>query len=99
MVKRKLIWSHTAKIKLFEILDYFRGRNNTSTYSQKLYTKIIREVSVLIKHPEIGLKTDLNDVRCLIIENYMVFYETSETSIIIHTIWDSHQNPENLKIK
>lgn len=99
MVKRKLIWSHTAKIKLFEILDYFRGRNNTSTYSQKLYTKIIREVSVLIKHPEIGLKTDLNAVRCLIIENYMVFYETSETSIIIHTIWDSHQNPENLKIK
>jgi hypothetical protein len=31
MVKRKLIWSHIAKIKLFEILDYFRGRNILDT--------------------------------------------------------------------
>ena len=99
MVKRKLIWSHLAKIKLFEIIDYFRGINNSSTYSQKLYSKIVRQVSVLTKHPEIGIKTDMDDVRCLIIENYMIFYEANETYIIIHTIWDSRQNPDNLKIK
>ncbi len=99
MVKRKLIWSQIAKIKLFEILEYFRDRNNSSTYSQKLYTRIVREVSVLIKHPEMGIKTDVDDVRCLIVDNYMIFYETIEPNIIIHTIWDSRQKPENLKIK
>jgi len=99
MAKRKLIWSQIAKIKLFEILDFFNGRNNSTTYSQKLYTKIVREASVLIKHPEIGIKTDIDDVRCLIIDNYMVFYEQNETNIIIHTIWDTRQNPETLKIK
>lgn len=99
MVKRKLIWSHIAKLKLFELLEYFNGRNNSTKYSQKLYTKIVREVSVLTKHPEIGIKTDVDDVRCLIIDNYMIFYEKNETFIIIHTIWDTRQNPENLKIK
>jgi hypothetical protein len=33
MAERKLIWSKNAKIKLFEILDYFNGRNYSKTYS------------------------------------------------------------------
>ncbi|MFZ4582925.1 MAG: type II toxin-antitoxin system RelE/ParE family toxin [Paludibacter sp.] len=99
MAKRKLIWSENAKIKLFEILDYFNGRNNSKTYSKKLYSKFVKEVDFLTMHPEIGIKTDLDNVRGLIIDDYIFFYEINKSTIVIYTIWDTRQNPDNLQIK
>ena len=99
MAERKLIWSNNAKIKLFEILDYFSGRNNSKTYSKKLYSKFLKEVDFLTKHPEIGVKTDLDNVRGLIIDNYILFYEINKSTIVIYTIWDTRQNRDNLLIK
>ena len=99
MVKRKLIWSQNAKIKLFEILDFFNDRNKSNKYSKKLYQKITKGVSILIKYPESGTKSDFESIRGLIIDNYIIFYELTEEFIIIHTIWDTRQNRDNLKIK
>ena len=99
MAKRKLIWTNSAKIQLFEILDYFNGRNQCNVYSKKLYKKFVKEASVLLVHPEIGIKSDLFSVRGLIVDNYILFYEITVEHIIIHTIWDTRQNPVNLQIK
>jgi len=99
MAKRKLIWTNNAKIQLFEILDFFNGRNHSSIYSKKLYKKLIKEASVLLIHPEIGIKSDILSVRGLIVGNYILFYEIRVEYIIIHTIWDTRQNPVNLQIK
>lgn len=99
MVKRKIIWSHKAKIKLFEILDYYAERNKNVSYSKKLFKKFKKETALLLKQPEIGTKTDLDSVRGLIVEAYIIFYETTATMIIIHTIWDCRQKPEDLIIK
>jgi len=96
MAKRKLIWSQNAKIKLFEILDYFNVRNKSNNYSKKLYHKITKGLSILIKHPESGNKTDFGSIRGLIIENYILFYEYTDEFIIIHTIWDARQDPDNV---
>ena len=43
-----------------------------------------------------GKQTDVLNIRGLIIENYIVFYELLDTNIIILNIWDCRQNPENL---
>ena len=99
MAKRKLIWTNNAKIQLFEILDYFNERNHSNIYSTKLYKKIIKEASVLLIHPEIGIKSDLLSVRGLSVGNYILFYEIRVEYIIIHTIWDTRQNPVNLQIR
>lgn len=99
MAKRKLIWSQNAKIKLFEILDYFNDRNKSNNYSKKLYQKISKGVSILIKYPESGTKSDFESIRGLIIDNYILFYEFTDEFIIIHTIWDARQNPDKLKVK
>ena len=40
MAKRKVVWSHRANIKLFEILEFYTERNKSTTYSSKLYTII-----------------------------------------------------------
>jgi plasmid stabilization system protein ParE len=99
MAKRKIVWSNRAKIRLFAILDFYIVRNNSKTYSIKLQKLISKEVNLLLKQPDLGLKTSEDTTRGLIIENYIVYYEITDDKIIIHTIWDSRQNPDNKIIK
>jgi plasmid stabilization system protein ParE len=99
MAKRKIIWSHRANIKLFEILDFYSNRNKSTTYSTKLYKRFSKELSLLDKHPEIGIKTDNESIRGLIIEDFILFYEITIDNIIVHVVWDCRQDPNDLKMK
>jgi plasmid stabilization system protein ParE len=99
MDKRKIVWSNRAKIRLFAILDFYIVRNNSKIYSIKLQKLISKEVNLLLKQPDLGLKTSEDTTRGLIIENYIVYCEITDDKIIIHTIWDSRQNPDNKIIK
>ena len=99
MGKRKIIWSPKATNKLLDILEFYKNRNKSKSYSLKLYKKINDEVAILKKQPEIGIKTEIESVRGLIISDFILFYEYNQDQIIIHTLWDSRQDPDNLKIK
>jgi len=99
MAKRKIVWSHRARIKLLMILEFYNERNNGKTYSKKLYTKFCKELSLLLKQPEIGIKTELEAVRGLIVDEFILFYEVTPEMIIVHTLWDSRQNPADLRFK
>ncbi len=99
MAKRKIVWSHKARIKLLMILEFYTERNKSKTYSKKLYTKFNKELSLLLIQPEIGIKTESDLVRGLIVEEFILFYEVTNEMIIVHTVWDSRQNPTNLRIK
>ena len=99
MAKRKIVWSHRARIKLFMILDFYSERNKSKTYSKKLYSKFNKELLLLLKHPEIGIKTELETVRGLIVDQFILFYEVTSEMIIVHTLWDSRQDPAELKVK
>ncbi len=99
MAKRRIIWSHKAKIKLFVILDFYTERNKSNAFSKKLYKKFNKELSLLIKQPEIGIKTDMESIRGLIVGEFILFYEITSEKIIVHTVWDCKQNPNDLIIK
>ena len=99
MVKRKIIWSPRAKLDLFEILDFYYKRNGTKAYSRKLKSKIQKSIELLGNHANIGVRTDIQDIRNLITEYYCIFYQIRSDSIEILTIWDNRQNPDNLNIK
>ena len=99
MDKRKIVWSNRAKIRLFAILDFYIVRNKSKVYSIKLQKLFSKEVNLLLKQPDLGLKTSEDTTRGLIIENYIVYCEITDDKIIIHTIWDSRQNPDNKIIK
>ena len=51
------------------------------------------------KNPEMGIKTDKDDVRGIIVSDFIPFYELTADLIIVHTVWDTRQNPDDLKIK
>ena len=99
MVKQKIVWSNKAKIKLLEIFEFYSERNKSKTYSKKLYFKFNKELSILLKQPEIGVKTELDTVRGLIVGEFILFYEVTTEMIIVYTLWDNRRNPEDLKIK
>ena len=99
MAKRKIVWSQRASVKLYEILKFFNERNKSKVYSEKLYRKFNKDLNLMIKQPDLGIKTEIESVRGLIIGDYILFYEVNETKIIVYTLWDCKQNPDELKIK
>ena len=99
MAKRKIIWSHRSKIKTFQILDFFALRNGNTDHSKKLFSRFSKELNLLKKQPEIGVNSDLEGVRGLIVGDYIIYYEIKSDSILVHYIWDVRQNPTDLKIK
>ena len=97
MVARRIVWTSSAKLQLKTIFEYFNFRNKNKIYSLKLNALIQTELKKLLQQPNIGKKTDLINVRGLLIENYYIFYEINETHIIILSVWDTRQNPKRLK--
>jgi len=80
-------------------MEFYAKRNGSKTYSLKLFQRFNKELKILIKQPELGIKTEIEFVRGLIIEDYILFYEFNNEKIIVHTIWDCRQNPDDLMIK
>ncbi len=98
MAQQTVVWSQKAQIKLFIILEFYTVRNGSPAYANKLYAKFKKELKTLFKQPETGILTDCKNVRGLIVDEYILFYEASKNKIIVHALWDCRQNPEDLKI-
>jgi len=98
LAKREVIWTKNSEIQLQEILEFFTKRNKSGLYSRKLYKKFKTELITVSKNPELGIKTKLDQIRGLIIEDYILFYKILEDRIIILKVWDCRQNPDKLNI-
>jgi addiction module RelE/StbE family toxin len=99
MVKRKIEWSSQAKTDLSNILEFFYIRNGSKTYSKKLNLKIRKAIRLLSKHPLLGIQSDIENIRALVEGDYAIFYQLTEGTIRIITIWDCRQNSDNLTIQ
>ena len=98
MVKREVIWTRISEVQLQEILEFFTKKHKSGQYSRKLYKKFKTELKNAAKNPDIGIKTKLYQIRGLIIDDYILFYETLEDRILILKVWDCRQNPDKLNI-
>jgi hypothetical protein len=98
MGNRQIKWSHRAEIKLFVILEFYTERNKSTQYSKKLYKKFTRNLALLNKQPDLGIGTEIESVRGLIVEDFILFYEATPHTIFVHTIRDCRQNPNDLRI-
>ena len=77
-----MIWSHRARIKLYSILESYADRNKSKIYSAKLYTRFNKEIKLLAKHPNLGIKTEIESVRGLIVGEFIIYYEHQDNTII-----------------
>lgn len=99
MAKRRIIWSLKAKEKRVEFMQFYIQRNENKNYTKKLNSIINQELRRLIDYPNLGIRTELDQIRGLIIKDLILFYEINEDSIIVHILWDARQNPEKLILK
>ena len=94
---KEIIWSELAINDRKNILSYWILRNHSKLYSIKL-DKLFRDsVSLIAEYPFIGKPTDVKNVRAKKVRDYFVFYSEKGNQIHILTIWDTRQNPFDLK--
>jgi hypothetical protein len=67
---KKIVWTNRAD-KIFSfILEFYLQRNGSKTYSRNLNKEIKEILDLLLKHPYLGVKTDLDEIRVLIYGNF-----------------------------
>jgi toxin YoeB len=94
---KQVVWSLRAQAERKQILDYWRHRNKSNTYSKKLNQLLKESVKIISDFPQVGKSTDDPNTRIKIVKDYLIIYEETQTQIFILTIWDSRQDPEKLK--
>jgi toxin YoeB len=96
MVKQ-IIWSQRAQADRKQILEYWRNRNKSNTYSKNLDKRFREVLNIIRDYPQIGKQTDDQKARIKIVKDYLLIYEETKDSIILLTIWDSRQDPQKIE--
>lgn len=79
MAQVEIIWSQRARLKLYSILEFYAERNKSKVYSAKLYARFNNEIKLLAKHPNLGIKTEIQSVRGLIVVSLSFNMNTMKT--------------------
>ena len=78
MAKLKIIWTEKANLERKEILDYWRHRNKSKSFSLKLNHLFIDQLKLLSSNPNLGRKTRFENVRVKIIRDYLLSIKFSK---------------------
>lgn len=99
MAKRKIVWTETANIERLEILEYWISRNQSKSYSIKLNRLLNKTVRDLAEAPELGRRTKEGRARVKILLNYLLFYDFTDSELIILSIWDSRRDKSRIQFR
>ncbi len=91
---KQIIWSLQAQEDRKQILSYWNNRNQSTSYSKKLHQLFKEAVKLVSQFPQIGRRTDENNIRIKLVKDYLVVYEEDQNNIYILKIWDGRRNPE-----
>lgn len=95
---KKIEWTETSILDRFKIYQFWEENNKSNSYSEKLERLFNDAAKLISEFPEIGTKTDSEDIRVKVIINFKLFYLSKEETIQILRVWDSRQNPGNLEL-
>lgn len=92
----KLRYTLPALADLNSILDYIAAHSPQG--AKRVQRRIQRVIDLLLVHPDIGVRTDDPVVRRLSAPPYpyLIFYEVSETEIIIHAVRHAARDPQGM---
>jgi len=75
------------------ILEYYRERNSSSTYSLKLVKVVDSIIDLLQQNNDLGRVTDDGIVRVIPFDSYLIFYELNKEELLVLSVWDNRQDP------
>jgi hypothetical protein len=97
MAKREIVWTKTAEIQFFSVLEYWLNRNKSNSYPKKLIKVVTKHCATIAKNPKLYRESDFKDTRFTVIDNFSIYFEFNDEYIYITAFWDNRQNPEGLK--
>lgn len=92
----KIEWTLNARLDRKEIFIYWNNSNKSNIYSRKLNAIFNKHIESLLRIPLLGKPTDYDEIRFLIVGDYLIFYKINLNIISILKIWDSRQNPNKI---
>lgn len=91
---RKIVWSENAQRERLEILAYWRERNGSDTYSEKLDVKFRAALRLIAAHPKLGRSTSDPAVRVKSVGEYQLFYSPTNSEIHVLSVWHGRRDPK-----
>ena len=95
---KKIIWHPGAKSELFEILDYYTRRNSSTEYSGRLFAKMEHYLSLVDENWQLGKKINKENVRRMIVENFLIYYLITPESVDVLSVRDGRRKPKKFKM-
>ena len=95
----KIVWTEKANNERQYILEFWVENNKSKIYSLKLDKLFISTIRDLSKRPNIGRKTEFENVRVKIVREYLIFYEIFKNEILILSVWDGRRDKKNLTLR
>ena len=92
----KLRYTRPALADLRSILDYIAAQSPDGV--RRVHARIKTIIDLLLLHPYLGRRTSDPTIRRLAATPYpyLIFYEISETEIIIHALRHTARDPSNM---
>jgi plasmid stabilization system protein ParE len=95
----KIVWTEKANIERQHILEFWANNNQSKVFSLKLDKLFISTIRQLAKKPNIGRKTEFENVRVKIVREYLIFYEIIKKDLVILSVWDGRRDKKSLRIR
>lgn len=96
MAKKEIVWTETAAKQRREILRYWTERNGSSVFAEKLIKLISDRIGIIEKEPGAFKKTEFPETRESAMGHFSIYYQVSDTRMIIMAFWDNRQDPKKL---
>ncbi|MFD2872431.1 type II toxin-antitoxin system RelE/ParE family toxin [Mucilaginibacter ximonensis] len=94
---QRIVFSKKAEIDLERIIEFNNRRNQSDTYSKKLFSRLNRRLKLLLKQPFSGIRTDfdqdyLGDPFLLVWDAYYIFYTYNGIILEVARIYHQKEN-------
>jgi toxin YoeB len=94
---KRLIWTKRSQKQKEEIFEFWNKQNKSKVYSRKLNDLFDEAAELVCLHPNLGKKTNFENVRLKLVRDYWLVYRVTQKEIQILIIWDARRNPDHFK--
>ncbi len=91
---QRIVWTEDAEDQLFDILEYWKKRNQSLSYPIKIKNEVDFKLQLILQNPEIGRVTELPGIRSLnVLTFFKIIYGMHDNQLVVLNIWDMRQDP------
>jgi hypothetical protein len=95
---QKLIWSENALNQKISTFEYWTERTGSKKYPQQIEKEVRNWLKLLKKFPNIGIDSELLNVKSVTINKYFkLYYRINNSTLEILHFWDVRRNPAELE--